>query len=154
MYAPLHDIGKAGIPHDILSKPGSLTGEEFSIVKRHVEIGIKLQKSIDVDPFVLDLILYHHERWDGTGYLAEVSGEGIPMSARITALADVLDALLCKRPYKDALPFNEVATHIEAEAGTHFDPAVVEAFKSERETFERISSGTAPELCWQFKSYV
>jgi putative two-component system response regulator len=152
MYAPLHDIGKAGIPHDILAKPGDLTREEFAVVKKHVEIGIKLLKSIDVDPFVLDLILYHHERWDGTGYLAEVSGEGIPMSARITALADVLDAMLCKRPYKDALPFNEVAAHIEAEAGTHFDPAVVEAFKSERETFERISSGVASDLCRQFKS--
>ncbi len=154
MYAPLHDIGKAGIPHDILSKPGTLTGEEFSLIKKHVEIGIKLLKSIDVDPFVLDLILYHHERWDGTGYLAEVSGEDIPMSARITALADVLDAMLCKRPYKDALPFTEVAAHIESEAGTHFDPAVVAAFKSERDTFERISNGTAADLCQQFKSCI
>lgn len=154
MYAPLHDIGKAGIPHDILSKPGALTGEEFAIVKRHVEIGIKLLKSIDVDPFVLDLILYHHERWDGTGYLAEVSGEGIPVSARITALADVLDAMLCKRPYKEALPFNEVAAQIEAEAGTHFDPAVVKAFKTEQDTFERISTGDAPELCRQFQACI
>ena len=148
-YAPLHDIGKAGIPHGILSKPAPLTSEEYKIVKGHVQIGIRLLKSIDIDPFVLDLILYHHERWDGTGYLAEVSGEGIPLSARITAVADVLDAMLCKRPYKDAMPFAEVAAYIEGQAGAHFDPAVVRAFKSERDTFERISSGTASGLCRQ-----
>jgi putative two-component system response regulator len=148
-YAPLHDIGKAGIPHDILSKPAPLTSEEFMIVKRHVQIGIRLLKSIDIDPFVLDLILYHHERWDGTGYLAEVSGEGIPLSARITAVADVLDAMLCKRPYKDAMPFAEVAAYIEGQAGAQFDPAVVRAFKAERDTFELISSGTASGLCRQ-----
>ncbi|MCK7577150.1 MAG: HD domain-containing protein [Chromatiales bacterium] len=104
-YAPLHDIGKAGIPHEILDKPGSLTPEEFAVVKRHVEIGTNLLKSIDVDGSAKDLILYHHERWDGKGYLAEMAGDRIPLSARITALADGLDAMLTKRPYKsDALP--------------------------------------------------
>ncbi len=150
-YAPLHDIGKAGIPHEILDKPGSLTPEEFAVVKRHVEIGTNLLKSIDVDGFAKDLILYHHERWDGKGYLAEMAGDRIPLSARITALADSLDAMLTKRPYKDALPFDKVAEEIEADSGTRFDPAVVEAFRADRDSFREISMGIVSRYCARFR---
>ncbi len=146
-YAPLHDIGKAGIPHEILDKPGSLTPEEFEIVKRHVQIGTDLLKSIDVEGFAKDLILYHHERWDGQGYLARMAGEKIPISARITALADSLDAMLTKRPYKDALPFDEVAREIEADSGKRFDPAVVEAFRADKDSFREISAGATSRYC-------
>ena len=151
LYAPLHDIGKAGLPHDILNKPGALSAEEFDVVKRHVEIGARLLKSMDLDPFALELILYHHERWDGDGYLAELSGEGIPLSARITALADVLDAMLTKRSYKDAMSFKAVAAYIESKAGTQFDPAVVAAFMKDIEAFQSVSAGGAAEICAQFK---
>ena len=150
-YAPLHDIGKAGIPHEILDKPGRLTPEEFEVVKRHVEIGTNLLKSIDIDEFAKDLILYHHERWDGKGYLAEMVGARIPLSARITAVADSLDAMLTKRPYKDALPFDEVAREIEADSGKRFDPAVVEAFRTEKDSFRQISAGDASRHCGKFR---
>ena len=150
-YAPLHDIGKAGIPHEILDKPGRLSPEEFEVVKRHVEIGAKLLKTIDVDGFAKDLILYHHERWDGTGYLAEMAGDRIPLSARITALADTLDAMLTKRPYKEALPFDQVAREIEADSGKRFDPAVVEAFRSGKDSFREISSGETARYCRSFR---
>lgn len=153
-YAPLHDIGKAGIPHDILDKPGNLTPEEFEVVKRHVEIGTSLLKSIDIDPFAKDLILYHHERWDGKGYLAELVGDRIPLSARITALADCLDAMLTKRPYKEALPFDKVAEEIEADSGTRFDPAVVEAFKADRDSFRDIATGNTSEHCAKYRNPV
>jgi len=152
LYAPLHDIGKAGIPHDILAKPGSLTKQEFDVVKKHVEIGAKLIKTVDVDPLALDLILYHHERWDGKGYLAEVSGDNIPLVARITALADVLDAMLSKRAYKNAMPFDEVAIAIEADAGTRFDPAVVAAFTANKELFRDISLGGMAPYCTEFRN--
>lgn len=151
IYAPLHDIGKSGIPHDILAKPGKLSEEEFDIVKKHVQIGARILKTIDIDPIARDLILYHHERWDGKGYLAELAGEDIPLSARITSLADVLDAMLCKRPYKDALPFDAVAAEISAGAGSKFDPAVVEAFRSDLPTFRRIGAGEIKTVCAEFR---
>ncbi len=151
LYAPLHDIGKSGIPHDILAKPGSLSAEEFGQVKQHVEIGARLLKTIDADPVALDLILYHHERWDGNGYLAEVSGDRIPLAARITALADVLDAMLSKRAYGEAQSFDQVAAHIEADAGSRFDPAVVAAFVAEKELFRRLSAGDMADCCIEFR---
>jgi putative two-component system response regulator len=152
VYAPLHDIGKSGIPHDILAKPGKLSAEEFELVKRHVEIGARILKTVDIDPVARDLILYHHERWDGKGYLAELSGTDIPLAARITSLADVLDAMLCRRPYKEALPFDDVAAEISGAAGSKFDPAVVEAFMGDLPTFRRVSSGEIKEVCSEFKA--
>jgi putative two-component system response regulator len=151
LYAPLHDIGKSGIPHDILAKPGRLSAEEFGQVKKHVEIGTRLLKTIDADPMALDLILYHHERWDGAGYLAEVSGDRIPLAARITALADVLDAMLSKRAYGEAQSFDQVAALIEAEAGSRFDPAVVAAFVADKEQFRRLSAGDMSASCIEFR---
>jgi putative two-component system response regulator len=153
LYAPLHDIGKSGIPHGILSKPGRLTPEEFEVVKTHVAIGAKILKSVDIDTIAKDLILYHHEHWDGKGYLAELSGSDIPLSARITALADVLDAMLCARPYKEALPFDVVAESIRADSGKKFDPAVVDAFFSDLPVFRRIAEGDAASVCAEFKAF-
>jgi putative two-component system response regulator len=151
MYAPLHDIGKAGIPHEILARAGTLSAEEFEQVKRHVEIGNRFLKTMDIDSFALDLILYHHEHWDGTGYLAAVSGERIPLPARITALADVLDAMLRKRPYKPAKPFEQAVREIQADAGSRFDPAVVEAFMADLASFRRIADGDMDGFCKEFR---
>ncbi len=151
LYAPLHDIGKSGIPHDILAKPGRLSAEEFEVVKKHVEIGARILKSIDIDPIARDLILYHHENWDGNGYLAELSGADIPLAARITALADVLDAMLSKRPYKDAVPFDIVVAEVQANAGRKFDPEVVDAFLSDLPLFRKVSAGEMQAVCAEFK---
>ncbi|MFA6506473.1 MAG: HD domain-containing phosphohydrolase [Treponemataceae bacterium] len=151
LYAPLHDIGKSGIPHDILAKPGKLSVEEFAVVKKHVSIGANLLKSVDIDPIARDLILYHHENWDGKGYLAELSGADIPLVARITALADVLDAMLCVRPYKAPLPFDIVAAEIAANSGRKFDPAVVDAFMSDLPLFRRVAEGEMNTICAEFR---
>ena len=140
----LHDIGKIGIADSILKKPGKLTPEEFEIMKWHTVHGALLFKNITspLDSMSREITLYHHERWDGTGYPGEIriedgvphrtgrvlKGKQIPLSARITALADVYDALGSRRCYKDAWPGDKVIAHIKAESGRHFDPEVVEAF--------------------------
>ena len=151
LYAPLHDIGKSGIPHDILAKPGKLSAEEFEIVKGHVAIGAKILKSVEIDEMAKNLILYHHEQWDGKGYLAELAGTDIPLVARITALADVLDAVVCKRPYKDPIPFDLVAEEIRENSGKKFDPSVVDAFVSDLPLFRRIAMGELKEICAEFR---
>lgn len=149
-YAPLHDIGKSGIPHAILAKPGKLTPEEFEVVKRHVEIGTRILRTVDLDPLARDLILYHHERWDGKGYLAELSGERIPLVARITGLADVLDTMLCERAYKASLPFDVAIAEISSASGTHFDPAVVKVLLGDLPSFRRVAEGGPESVCWEF----
>ncbi|OHE57705.1 MAG: hypothetical protein A2Z99_15915 [Treponema sp. GWB1_62_6] len=151
LYAPLHDIGKSGIPHMILSKPGSLSVEEFDIVKRHVSIGARLLKSMEVDTMAKDLILYHHERWDGKGYMAELSGEAIPLSARIVSLADVLDAMLCERPYKRPIPFDQVSEEILSMAGSRFDPAIVKAFEANIDSFRQVAAGNMRSAYAEFR---
>ncbi len=155
LYAPLHDIGKSGIPHDILTKPARLDPQEFETIKQHVAIGERILSSIDVDPLARDIILYHHEHWDGDGYLAKLKGEEIPLAARIVAVADVVDAMLSPRPYKDALPFEEVIRYVNASAGTHFDPAVVTAFNASSDEIRAIASGNrsiAEELAHLYDS--
>ncbi|GLI54572.1 metal-dependent phosphohydrolase [Propionigenium maris DSM 9537] len=104
LYASLHDIGKIGIPDSILKKPGKLTREEFTEMKKHTEIGFNLIKDLEVSPIAMNIIRHHHEKWDGSGYGMGLSGEDIPLEARIVALADVYDALCQKRIYKD--PFS------------------------------------------------
>jgi putative two-component system response regulator len=128
VFAPLHDIGKVGISHDILGKPGPLDPEEREIVKTHVTIGERLIHNLEVDPILRDLILHHHERWDGQGYPQGLVGEGIPLAGRIVAIADVFDALVSERPYKKTYDFDAAVEIIKAGAGTHFDPKLVEAF--------------------------
>jgi putative nucleotidyltransferase with HDIG domain len=143
-YTPLHDIGKYTVPQRILAKPGRLDAEEFAIVKQHVAAGAEMMESVDIDPMARNIILYHHERWDGKGYLAGLSGKDIPREARVVALADVLDAMVSSRPYKPAKPFDEVAAEILGEGGTHFDPEVVEAFRADLDVHRGVSAGVIP----------
>ncbi|MGH7447509.1 MAG: HD-GYP domain-containing protein, partial [Longimicrobiales bacterium] len=129
--APLHDIGKIGIPDSILMKRGRLTGAEFEIMKRHTTIGAAILQGSRAPVFVLarEIALMHHERWDGVGYPAGLAGEAIAMAGRIVCVADVYDALTNERPYKAAMPVTEALALIDAEAGGHFDPRVVAAFQ-------------------------
>lgn len=131
----LHDIGKVGIPDHVLLKPGKLTAEEFEEIKRHTLIGGRvLEEAEALNPSRSFLSLgklvayHHHERWDGTGYPFGLAGNDIPLSARIVAVADVYDALRSDRPYKTAYSHQEAMTIIRTGSGSHFDPAVVEAF--------------------------
>lgn len=145
--APLHDIGKVGVPDRILLKPGRLTPEEFEEMKKHTLYGrdaiIAAEKSMDApENFLLtarDIAYCHHEKWDGTGYPQGLAGEGIPLSARLMAIADVYDALITKRIYKDAMPHEDAVKVIEAGKGTHFDPEVVDAFTSIKDRFAAIA---------------
>ncbi|MFZ9562186.1 MAG: response regulator [Burkholderiales bacterium] len=141
--APLHDIGKIGIPDRILLKPGRLSPEEFEIMKTHAAIGkaaIRTAEQLVGVPnsflrFVKEIAGSHHEKWDGSGYPEGLAGEAIPLSARLMALADVYDALISKRVYKEAFS-HEVARNIIVEgSGRHFDPAVVEAFLALEQDF-------------------
>ena len=144
----LHDIGKVGIPDSILLKPGKLTPEEFEIMKRHTIIGrdalqaAKKRLRSGTTPF-LDLaqeIAYtHHEKWDGTGYPQGLKGEEIPISGRIMALADVYDALINKRVYKEAFSHEKAKEIIISERGKHFDPDIVDAFLAVEEKFKKIA---------------
>lgn len=144
--APLHDIGKVGIPDTVLLKPGKLTPEEFEIMKNHVKIGVKTLEDIwrkhPNNEFInigISLARSHHEKWDGSGYPEGLSGRSIPLSARIMALADVYDALRSKRTYKDSFSHEKSCGIIREGNGTHFDPALVEAFFSLESEFARIS---------------
>jgi putative two-component system response regulator len=131
--APLHDIGKVGIPDAILLKPGKLTPEEWTIMQRHAEIGGQILA--DSGFLLLDLArtiaLTHHEKWDGSGYPARLRGEAIPLAGRIVAIADVFDALTSERPYKPAWPIEKAVALITEGAGRHFDPALVPLFARE-----------------------
>jgi len=128
--APMHDIGKIGIPDSIMLKPGKLTDEEFSIMKQHPEIGAEILGESDSDLIALAKLvsLTHHEKWDGSGYPNQLKGEGIPIEGRIVALADVFDALTSVRPYKDAWTVDEATSFIEKQKGCHFDPQLVDCF--------------------------
>jgi putative two-component system response regulator len=135
--APLHDIGKVGIPDIILHKPGKLTEEEFEIMKTHTLLGgnaISGAENISKvrnSPFLKaarQIAIGHHEKWDGSGYPFALRGDNISIPARLMALADVYDAMSCRRVYKSAMEHNEVADIIIDGKGKHFDPDVVEAF--------------------------
>lgn len=152
LASPLHDIGKIGIPDNILLKPGKLTGEERRIIENHCEIGAgilseeprgmrpylewrglgaKTILSVEKNQIIemaIKIALHHHEKWDGTGYPHQLANKKIPIEARIVALADVCDALFSKRPYKAAFPEHKVLEIINEGIGLHFDPAVCKAF--------------------------
>lgn len=153
--SPLHDIGKIGISDTILLKPGKLTPEEFDLIKSHTLIGAKsLQAATDLSISLHEgaamedsrlffheaknIALYHHERWDGTGYPHGLKGNEIPLSARIMALVDVLDALTNKRVYKAAWGFQETIDYLIAQKGTHFDPLLVEVMLSELDAIKAV----------------
>lgn len=141
--APLHDIGKVGIPDAILLKPGKLTFEEFEIMKTHAAIGrdaiAKAEAQMAGDASFLgvakEIAGSHHEKWDGSGYPEGLAGEAIPLSARLMAVADVYDALISKRVYKDAFPREEAEKIILEGAGKHFDPEIIRAFVELRDDF-------------------
>ena len=145
--APLHDIGKVGIPDHILLKPGKLTDDEFEIMKSHAELGSRaIEQAVkDVDQPVEFLNLakeiahWHHERWDGGGYPDGLIGEAIPTSARLMALADVFDALISQRVYKPAMPFDRAREIIANERSHHFDPDVTDTFLTNFEEFIEIA---------------
>ena len=133
--APLHDVGKIMISDMILNKPGRFTPEEFAVMQTHSEIGGNIVKDVlgnstnpDLIKISSDVAHYHHEKWDGTGYPNGLKGEEIPLSARIMAVADVFDALVSKRVYKDAMDIEEAYRILEKDAGTHFDPELVQVF--------------------------
>ncbi len=149
---PLHDIGKVAIPDRILFKPGKLTDQEMAIMRTHVDIGAQtLQSVIERTPHVgflnmaLDITQGHHEWYNGKGYPNGVSGEDIPLSARIAAIADVYDALTTRRPYKEPFPHQKTVDIIKSSIGTQFDPVLGEAFMAKEKEFARLAAELADE---------
>ncbi|MBQ9543671.1 MAG: HD domain-containing protein [Clostridia bacterium] len=141
--APMHDIGKVVVSDLILKKPGRLTPEEFEQMKKHAAVGGDVVREVldeitdeEYVSFAADIATYHHERWDGTGYPKRLKQEEIPLSARIMAIADVFDALISRRCYKEPMPFEEAFNVIKDEAGSHFDPNLVRVFLKYRGDFE------------------
>ena len=137
--ALLHDIGKMGIPDNILLKPGPLTGAEMEVMRRHPAYALDLLQPIAYLRPALPIPYLHHERWDGSGYPRGLAGEQIPLAARLFAVADVWDALSSERPYRPPWPRRRVVEHLQSRAGTHFDPNIVEKF------IEVVGSGADPE---------
>lgn len=127
---PMHDVGKIGIPDKILLKPGRLNPEERKIMEKHAEFGAQIIGKHDnaLLRMAYSSALTHHEKWNGSGYPHGLRGESIPLIGRIVAIADVFDALTCKRPYKEAWPVEKAVALIREEAGQHFDPDLVAAF--------------------------
>jgi len=145
LTSPLHDIGKVGIPDSVLLKPGRLSDREFEIMKQHTLIGAEtLGAALREHPGAgflrmgRDIALTHHERWDGSGYPQGLAGQAIPLCGRIVAVADVYDALSAKRVYKQAFAHEVASSIIVGEAGTHFDPVIVEAFLAGEDEFIKV----------------
>ena len=143
--APMHDIGKIGIPDAILQKPGKLTDEEYDKMKEHPVIGGKIIEDTfghlfddEYENMAYQVAMYHHEKWNGKGYPTGLAGMDIPLCARIMAVADVFDAVSAKRCYRDAMPLEECYRIIESGRGTDFDPDVVDAFMMNRDQVEEI----------------
>ena len=145
--APLHDIGKVGIPDHILHKPGPLTDDEWAIMRTHTTLGESVLKAADTDLIddedVISVAIRiaggHHEKWDGSGYPRGLSGESIPLEARIMSLVDMYDALRSARPYKREWTHDEAVTEIMRRKGQFFDPRVVQAFDIEKDAFDRMA---------------
>ena len=129
LYAPLHDVGKVGIPDAILKKKAPLTPEEFEIMKKHTLYGYELLSMAKAEDIAKNIALSHHERMDGSGYPFGLQGEAIPLEARIVALADVLDAIVTKRPYKKAMSFEDAVRYILVDSKHLFDPEVLVAME-------------------------
>jgi putative two-component system response regulator len=146
--APLHDIGKVGIPDRILLKPGRFTPDEFEIMKTHTTLGRdairhaedQLGMNVEFLHYAKEIAYGHQEKWDGSGYPEGLAGEAIPVSARLMALADVYDALISRRVYKEGMPHAKAVEIIREGRGTHFDPDMVDAFLELAETFREIAS--------------
>jgi putative two-component system response regulator len=148
--APMHDVGKIGIPDNILMKPGKLTDEEFDFMKTHSIIGatILADSKADILQLAWQIAVSHHEKWNGRGYPQGFSGDKIPIAGRIVGLADVFDALTSKRPYKVPYPVEVACDIIKKERGQHFDPELVDIFMENIDEFEKIKAevGTAEDV--------
>ena len=144
--APMHDVGKILVSDKILRKPGKLTPEEYEEIKKHATYGGEVVRQVlsgiaedEQINFAADIATYHHERWDGSGYPKGLKGKEIPLSARIMAIADVFDALVSKRCYKDAISAEAAFKIIKEESGSHFDPQLVKVFLDHKEKYQKIS---------------
>ena len=145
--APLHDLGKVGIPDAILLKPGHLTPEEWAVMKTHARIGSEAIEMAEQEAagqveflsLAKEIAHWHHEKWDGSGYPDGLSGESIPISARIMALADVFDALISPRVYKAPMSYGEARDIIASWRGSHFDPVMVDVFLKHFDVFCEIA---------------
>jgi len=148
--APLHDIGKIGVPESILLKPGKLNKNERSIIEQHPEMGAKILGSnlhSNTMKMASLIALTHHERWDGTGYPFGLRGESIPVEGRIVALCDVFDALISVRPYKPAWPTDKIQSLITSEYGKHFDPKLAQLFMQHFSDFVEIHARLQDNNC-------
>ncbi len=148
----MHDVGKIGVPDALLTKTGRYSDEERKVMEQHTMIGAKLlsEPTSQVMKLAQVIALSHHEKWDGTGYPAQLAGNSIPLWGRIVALADVMDALLSRRPYKEALEFDQVLDYLRDSSGGHFEPALVELVLSHAEAFReitlRFTTASVPDL--------
>jgi putative two-component system response regulator len=150
--SPLHDIGKVGIPDRILLKPSKLDPQEWELMKLHTQYGhdalLRAELEMGTTDFLRmakEIALYHHERWDGTGYPRGLKGDAIPVSGRLMAIADVYDALISKRVYKDAYSHDEAVEIVRQSAGNHLDPDIVDAFLELQDEFHRIAQQYSDE---------
>jgi putative nucleotidyltransferase with HDIG domain len=152
----LHDIGKIGIPEHILTKPGELTSEEYNIIKTHPVIGYEMLKHVDSfkKNGILDIVLHHHERYDGKGYPKGLKGSEIPLVARIVGVADAFDSMISKRVYRNQLDLNFALNEIRQNKGTQFDPEVTDAFLSIFEEKEIKKERTAMNLVESHKKNI
>ena len=123
----LHDVGKIGVPERILMKPGALTADEWEVMRRHPQTGARVVRPLGMGPVVTDVVLYHHERWDGRGYPDGLAGDEIPLAARIFSVCDALEAMTAARPYRGPLPVSVAFERVKIEAGNQFDPDVIAA---------------------------
>jgi putative two-component system response regulator len=129
-----------GLPDILLKKPGKYTPEEFVEMQEHVEIGARMLDYPDLDPMAKNIALYHHEKWDGSGYKAKLTGDSVPIEARIVAVADVYDALSTKRVYKDPFEEPKIDEIIRENRGTHFEPALVDLYFENKQKFIEIKT--------------
>jgi len=159
MSAPLHDIGKVAVPDHILLKPGKLTAEDWEIMKTHAAIGARAielaeldtEQEVDFLSVAKEIARWHHEHWDGSGYPDGLQGEAIPLSARLMALADVFDALITPRVYKEPMSGEQARELIRAGRGSHFDPDVVDAFERQFDAFCAIADRYA-DAGWRVRA--
>jgi putative nucleotidyltransferase with HDIG domain len=126
----LHDIGKVGVPEELLAKPGPLDGEELEVVEGHTDVGARIVQPLGMGSEVAEAILHHHERWDGRGYPHGLEGDTIPLAARVVSLADAFDAMTCARPYRPALDREKALAEVRRCAGSQFDPELAKEFSA------------------------
>jgi HD-GYP domain-containing protein (c-di-GMP phosphodiesterase class II) len=144
----LHDLGKLGVPDAILSKGGPLSTDEWALMKRHPEMGVRIISGIPFLEATREIVLSHHERWDGEGYPQRLAGDEIPVGARVFAVADAFDAMTTKRPYRAPMPIDVAVAELRRQSGVQFWPDAIDAFLSlPRELLERtVAWSGRPEM--------